>query len=502
LNRLNLAVSWLNRILWVLVLVFLPVSSFPYLTFPGFENALVRPLSLFPLFILVLTLILPKLLQERRLPVALGPFLFFCFAALLATAVGVLTAGVPQRGETALMRGIRGSLTLAIGAAFLTAGIFSVRSERAMRRSVRWLYIGFGISSMWCLFQASQILLDWPTYRFLNKIQRFFSMRDLVESRVSGFAFEPSWLATQLVIMVLPFLWAGRLLDYRIISSKKWARWLEWLLLLATILSLLFTYSRGGIPIFIAVSGLVTAFWAYRRREHWLPLFRRFFRRKAGTGGLRFERLLPALMLCVALAFGLFRLLEQNPNFSLLWGVFGVVSGPLQYLLEIGGGGRLAFMVAAWRTFLAYPFLGVGLGQAGFYMLDRFPVWSMQGVYEITTILAPSSSQYTNPKHLWFRLPAETGLIGTALFFLFLAGVLLAAFKLVSREEREAQFVGLAGMMSWLSILLLGHTLDSFATATMWIPLGILIGYEWGKSHKDRPNHSAGDPSLDELRLP
>lgn len=487
--------SRMNSVLWILVLLFLPVSSFPYLTFPGFENALVRPLSLFPLFVLLFTLVLPVLLREKKLPVSIGPYLAFCVAAFLATVLGVITAGLPQRGETSLMRGIRGSLTLGIGSAFLLAGIFSVRGRRALQTSVRWVYIAFGISSVWSLFQASQIFLDWPPYRFLNKFQRLFSTRDLIESRVSGFAFEPAWLATQLVIIALPFLWAGRLLDYSVFTSKRWGRWLEWSLFLAALASLFFTFSRGGIPIFLAVSVLVSVYWAYRRRRRWTPRFRSFFRRDAGRGSLRLERLLAALLLGALLAFGLFKLLEQNRNFSLLWGAFGTVSGPLEYLLEIGGGGRLAFMAAAWDTFLDHPFLGVGLGQAGFYMLDRFPDWSMQGVYEITTILAPNSSQYINPKHLWFRLPAETGLLGGSLFFLFLAGALLAAFKLLSRDDRAARFVGLAGIMSWSAILLLGHTLDSFATATMWIPLGILIGYEWGMSQKERSGNAGRDPS-------
>jgi hypothetical protein len=494
--------SHLNGVLWILVLLFLPVSSFPYLTFPGFENALVRPLSLFPLFVLLLTLVLPALLREKKLPVSMGPYLAFCIAAFLATVLGVVHAGVPQRGETALLRAIRGTLTLGIGSAFLLAAIYSVRSKRALQISVRWVYIAFGISSVWSLFQAGQIFLDWPSYRFLNSIQRLFSTRDLIENRVSGFAFEPAWLATQLVIIVLPFLWAGRLLDYSVFTSKRWGRWLEWPLLLAALASLFFTFSRGGIPIFLAVSTLVTAYWSYRRRGMWTPRLRRFFRREAGQGSLRIERLLAALLLSASLAFGLFKLLEQNRNFSLLWGAFGTVSGPLEYLLEIGGGGRLAFMAAAWTTFLDRPFLGVGLGQAGFYMLDRFPDWSMQGVYEITTILAPNSSQYINPKHLWFRLPAETGLLGASLFFIFLAGALLAAFKLLSRDDRAAQFVGLAGMMSWIAILLLGHTLDSFATATMWIPLGILLGYEWRTSHKERSEDAGGNPLPDPEVLP
>lgn len=494
-------VSRLNGILWILVLLFLPISSFPYLTFPGFENAIVRPLSLFPLFILLFTLVLPALLREKKLPIAMGPFLAFCLVALTATVLGVINAGVPQRGETALMRGIRGVLTLGIGSAFLFAGIFSVRGERSLRVSLRWLYIAFGISSVWSLFQTSQIFLDWPSYRFLNNIQRIFSTRDLLESRVSGFAFEPAWLATQLVIIALPFLWAGRLLDYNVFSTKKWGRWLEWLIFLAAVVSLLFTFSRGGIPIFLAVGGFVTVFWAYQRRHRWIPDLQRFFRRDAGRGGLRYERLLAALLLGSLLAYGLFKLLEQNPNFSLLWGVFGTVSSPLEYLLEIGGGGRLAFMAAAWGTFLTHPFLGVGLGQAGFYMLDHFPDWSLQGVYEITTVLAPNSSQYTNPKHLWFRLPAETGLLGASLFFIFFAGALLAAFKLISRDERAAQFVGIAGLMSWIAILLLGHTLDSLATATMWIPLGVLIGFEWGTSHRSLSEGFAEDPAHDPSTL-
>src|SRR4030067_222150 len=61
------ALSMLQKIAWVLFLVFLPVTSFPLFPKVMGGSALVRPLSLFPLILLVLLVTLPHLIR-RPLP--------------------------------------------------------------------------------------------------------------------------------------------------------------------------------------------------------------------------------------------------------------------------------------------------------------------------------------------------------------------------------------------------------------------------------------------------
>ena len=70
--------------------------------------------------------------------------------------------------------------------------------------------------------------------------------------RVSGFAFEASWLAGQIATLYLPWLVASLLLRFR---ATKF-RWLEPLLLLAALVTLLLTYSRGGLLIALAAAGI------------------------------------------------------------------------------------------------------------------------------------------------------------------------------------------------------------------------------------------------------
>ena len=63
------------------------------------------------------------------------------------------------------------------------------------------------------------------------------------------------------------------------------------------------------------------------------------------------------------------------------------------------------------------PITGVGLGASGFYIYDHLPDWAMTTVPEIARQLSPENRLYPNPKNMYVRLLAETGLIG---FFIFL----------------------------------------------------------------------------------
>jgi O-antigen ligase len=97
----------------------------------------------------------------------------------------------------------------------------------------------------------------------------------------------------------------------------------------------------------------------------------------------------------------------------------------------------------------------------------------------MTLMLSPESWTFPNPKNLWIRLLAETGLPGALLFAVFLFIVLAGGLALARRTDRFARFLGAAGVMSWLAILVEGFSLDSFALPTMWIALGLTIAGCW-----------------------
>ncbi len=107
-------------------------------------------------------------------------------------------------------------------------------------------------------------------------------------------------------------------------------------------------------------------------------------------------------------------------------------------------------------------------------MYDYLPNFSKTSLFEIARQLDPSSHAIPNPKSMYIRLLSETGLIGMALF-LALQFSMLADMRSLLRSGAKRVF-GLAGIFTWIAILLYNATQDSLATPNLWINLGILIG--------------------------
>ena len=91
--------------------------------------------------------------------------------------------------------------------------------------------------------------------------------------------------------------------------------------------------------------------------------------------------------------------------------------------------------LGALAAFEEYPLTGVGLGASGFYIYQNLPDWALTTVPEIARQLNPENRLYPNPKNLYVRLLAETGLIGFFLFLAFQFYVLGDMFNLLRRNE-------------------------------------------------------------------
>ncbi len=244
----------LSRILWGLVLLTLPVTSFRFFPLLG-KYTYVRPLAFYPLALLYLILLLRLLRKEIRLPWsnALLPFFLFFLLAIFTTGSGALLAPIPIRGHEYWGRALRAFLTFGIGLSFFIAALWMHRDEDDLRHSLKWLYAGLALTILWVGVQA--IALHTPLLKKgqVSAWQELFSVRGLTKvRRVSGFAFEASWLAGQLVTLYIPWLFASLITRFRISKNA----WIEPLLFIGAIASLLLTFSRGGLLIGIAATGL------------------------------------------------------------------------------------------------------------------------------------------------------------------------------------------------------------------------------------------------------
>jgi hypothetical protein len=485
----------LSRLLWALTLITLPVTSFRFLPFMG-AGTTVRPLALYPL-VLLLPVLLVRLKRgeiQRPWPGALTVLLVFMLVALAATAFGATLAPVELRGVDFFDRALRAGITLVIGLMFFVAAVWMNQSEQDVKFSVRWLLIGLVAHLVWGAIQF--VGLNTGHRQQLLKIQQLFSVRGLVKNkRISGFAYEPSWLAGQIATLYLPWLVAGVLMRYRALRPNNKSQttdhekqavvrgplfvvqWIEPALLLAALAALLMTYSRSGLFVavlagfatFVLAGGeTVKAFWGWVRagfdRQRWTS-------KMAALQAAGSRILLAVLAVAVIGAAGLFL-----ANKGYIATFFKSEKTDLfSYAVDVYLGPRLAYATAAMTAFQEHPLTGVGLGASGFWIYQNMPDWVLSGVPEISEQLSPLSNLYPNSKNLYVRLLTETGLAGFVMFLVFYLSVFADAISLL-RGSISARWLGAAGVFALTAVMLQGVSQDSFAMPEMWINLGILAG--------------------------
>ena len=445
----------------------LPVASFRYFPFLG-ETTYVRPLALYPIALLLPVLVLQLVRGRLSLPRAgaLIPLTAFVLFALAATAVGVLLDPVPLRGQDYFGRALRAWVTLIIGLSFFLAAVWMNRNEDDLRFTVKWILSGFVMTILWSAVQALSFYTPFLEKETVTHWQLAFSMRELVKTnRVSGMAYEPAWLAGQIATIYLPWLFASLLTRIQVTRFK----WLEMVLLGSALVLLLATYSRGGL--LTVVFALVFTFLIAGRRE--LRAAWTWFTSGFQGGG---NWLLRVGILGVALGglvgAGLF--LGQKGYIARL---FTTRADNLEeFVIQNSAGARAAYTFGALGAYDESPLAGVGLGASGFYIYDNMPDWAMTTVPDIARQFSPENRLYPNPKNMYVRLLAETGLVGLFMFVAFLFSLLGDSLLALTRNTPILRYLGIAGLFSWLAIGMYNATQDSFATPNIWINLGILAG--------------------------
>jgi len=456
------------RILWGATLLTVPVTSFRWFPFLG-EGTFVRPLALYPLAVLIPLLLIQWLRGKTKLNwagalIPLGALTLFIVAV---TSFGVLIDPIPLRGQTYSGRSIRALVTLFIGIAFFISAVWMNKDEDDFRFTVRWLLAGLCLDLAWSGLQAVTFYTGLLNKEMVTHWQLAFSMRELVRTnRISGLAYEPAWLAGQLATTFIPFLFAAVLTNFRISRLK----WLEPVLLGLSLLVVLATYSRGGLLTTLAAAGVTFLFFGF---DFILSAWTWFI---SGFRGRLFDILFRIGMIAAVLGVfaGAFLFLSQKNFFRRLWETDA--STLSEYLVDINAGARGAYSAGALAAFEEYPLTGVGLGASGFYIYQNLPDWALTTVPEIAKQMNPENRLYPNPKNLYVRLLAETGLIGFFLFIAFQLHVLGDMLNLLRRKVPWARFAAVSGVFAWLAITFYNFTQDSLTTPNIWLVSGILVG--------------------------
>jgi O-antigen ligase len=487
-----LPLSW--RIAWGALLVSLPVTSFPPLSKLA-GGAQVAPLALIPLGWLVLTWMPHALLRrDASLPGETRPLFGFLLAALVS-ALAALFLDIPAfKSHTPIENSAQAVLTLAAGAGFYFASLSFIRVG-GFRQALRWISIGGMLLLAWSLAQSAVIWLGGNEYPgWMLSLHGVFATSSLLRLepllRVTGFAYEPSWLAHMLNLLYLP-LWlaasVGRDSAFRLRLGKLIV---EDFLLSAGLMVFLLSFARLSLlALMLALGWLV--FLGVRRLTA-----------SAFRGARVLRRALSLLMLiaCALLFLGIvFGMALLDPRLEPVFQVGEQVAsgewfdgGVLMLAHRLNFAERAVYWEMGWRVFESHPLLGVGLGNSGAFALQEMSHWAWEFV-EVRRILFVESF-VPNIKNLWIRLLAETGVVGTAFFVTWLMLQWRASRALRADRQALMRTLGLAGQLSLIALLVEGFSVDSFALPYAWVALGILTA---ASASLRGGGMSTGEPSTD-----
>jgi len=465
--------------LWVALLLFIPISSFPLLAkYTG--GASVSPLSMVPLIFLVVFWFIPYLVRGGRLPLLSVPLLGFVVVVLISCLRAPFLEIVPFKGQTLITREVRAVITLGIGLGFYFIASCLPRSNKDLSSSLRWIYVGAAIMFVWATVQIFRLPYSFnPQPDSLKKIHSFFTTTILFRDRVTGMAYEPSWLADQLTILFLPLWLASVLKGYTAFGFKLWRISIETILLIWGMVILFFSYSRIGLVAFLATIGVLVLSGSWKIVNRWAEEKHRTSRWSKQQ--LRWIYLLLILALFVAVVIGVIYLAYltneriQNILTINLKGILESERLPAFYNLinHLEYAERLMYWISAFLVFSQFPFIGIGLGNAGFLFRQVVPAF---GYYlpEVLLILDSRNITFANPKSLWMRLLAETGIVGFMTFVSWLVVLALVAVWFNHKKKGLPSVLGLASGLALVALIFEGFSLDTFALPQLWILLGLL----------------------------
>lgn len=477
--ELSDSLSKISWAVWAVLLVTIPITSSPLIALFIPETP-VSPLSGVPLVLLFFLWIVPFLLRARELPKIMIPLAVFIVVALVATFRAPFLELYPFKGNSVFDHSIRALITLGIGVGFYFVTATLPNSPAKIRSSLRWIYVGAGLMFIWSTVQIIRLPYSFnPAPIELARIQKYISITDLFRYRISGMAYEPSWLADQLAILYLPMFMGSIVAGYSVFPMI-WKRVsVEHILLLWGSIILFFTYSRIGLVAFFATIGVLMIrissmiiedrIQSVHARSRWsMRQLRPMY-----WGSVIFLFLV-AVAIITVLAF-----VTYEPFADLLkvnWGerlqserhplVFNLVNS-FRYAE------RVMYWISAFLVFCQFPFLGVGLGNLGFLFRDVVPAF---GYYlpEILAVLGPDHAFVPNAKSLWLRILAETGLIGFTVFAVWLILLGFGTRRLILRESKLLKVLGIAGGLSLIAQIFEGFSLDTFALPQLWIVMGFV----------------------------
>ena len=474
-NRILLN-TW--QFLWACTLVCLPVTSFPLLSAAA-GGTLVAPLAIIPLTLLCCTLIPLHLLHGRSIPRETIPLLFFVLVAIGASAAANFL-DIPSFSDYTLTgNNLEGFVTLGIGLAFLLATWMMGALPDGLKKTLVFLEIGGMVLLGWsCMQLIAALSGGLPAW--MEKVQAFISTSEINSSytrfRIPGTTLEPSWLAHCLNILYLP-LWLGFTMTRQSAFRFRFHHiTVENLLLIVGIPILIFTYSRIGLLTF---SFVLLWFVLQLSPSISARLTSRFFPdQQVMALPMRVLVAMVLVLMIVGAAGGTVYVLSLQDSRFESFMEYGSTNRPFATNLitiakRMEFGERVISWDLGWKVFKDHPFLGVGLGNTGMFVLEELSPQAWKSA-EIMRVVFEEAA-LPNSKNLWIRLLAETGIAGFSIFITWLLVLWEAARRLQHNPGSPWRGIGMTGQFTLLALLLEGFSLDTFALPYFWVALGLIL---------------------------
>lgn len=461
-----------QRYIWYLLIAVLPITSMPLVSRLLGSDSVASPAIIFlGVFLVIWFLIGIKngfLIQKNSLILAL-----FFLIALITSFISIFYQ-FPLFKEFSYLKPMIVAIgTLTIGFLFfIVASSFPVNAE-IRKNSLRIInYSGF-IILVWCAIQA----VSWYTRnsypKWMFDFQGLVSARVLYRQRVTGFALEPSWLAHQLNLLYLPYWLSSTLTRYSSHDFRLLGLTFENILLSGGTLMLGFSLSRVGFAAFFLMLLLATI----NIHSRILSVIQKWLEKSFPQKELPAKWMISVIVLTVYAGLAIFALViysQVDPRMAGLFNLDFLTDNPLlRYFDELKFGDRVIYWLTGWNIFNDYPIAGVGLGNAGFFFPEKLPAfgWTLVEVRK----LVYRTELLLNVKSLWFRLLAETGIIGFSLFIGWLVSLIPEFVRKFRSSELIIKTFGLMGMMTIMSLFFEGFSIDSFAMPYWWISFGLAV---------------------------
>lgn len=467
--------------LWGLFCLLLPFSNMPFVVKMLGSDSVGSPVILVSLSIIIIWLI-PQVLKNKGFSSTWVPLILFLLVATISVLLSNFLEIPYSRGIEPIRENFEAMATVAIGASVFLVSSAYPKDKNALHFTMRMLNWGALFLVIWSIMQfiAWYGFHEYPKWMF--DIQGLLSRRVFFRARISGFALEPSWLANMLNLVYIPLWLSATLKKFSSYRFRLFGFTIENLLLAVGIFILFFTLSRVGYLAFFLIM-LVVGIWGLKFIFHKLEqyLVRRTLK---SSDSVERKRLSQRVRFIIVISFLVFILLSVfltalvvvriDQRMARLFEFSLNSNNPvLEYFNNLKFGERTIYWIAGWKIFNDYPLMGVGLGNAGFFMPSRIiPYgWSM---IEVRRILY-REPYLLNIKSFWIRLLAETGIVGFSCFFAWYID-LFKRFRIPSMQKDGVipVFI-LSGIFTLVAYLIEGFSIDSFAIPYFWVGTGLAI---------------------------